>query len=729
MALTKAKIIMAGLAVTAVCIFAPQQLKAQVPEEQMDGVMGQSIEDETVYGDQPDLDTQILKNAPVLTGRSSLKKASAYTSAFLNASFTTIGDYNNATYYHKADYEDDQLINGIDVSYWQANESLKKKYSKDRSKWTQTGLDWERIHAAGIDFAFVRVASRDTKDGSIYTDNCADSHIQGALSNDINVGLYFFSQALNETEARAEAQYVLNLIDKYGWDVSMPIVMDREAGANKRLTGGKLSKAKETAVCQAFADTITAAGYRAGVYASYAWIKNYINTDALYDCSLWVARYNNTTTSYAKSGTPYADAAYDYEFWQYSSSAKIDGYAKSLDVNFWYKDTSEQTTGLKASDGTSGTVNLSWDSAASDVDGYQVWRYDAGQGKYVFLKAIPDCSYADTTIEGGKDYQYKVRCYWTIGGTHYYGTFSSAASVTTLPQRVCGITTQMRTADALGLSWKQTQGAAGYQIYQYNAATNQYEIAADVASGATSYTLSGLTGATEYKFQIRAYENNNGNILPGSFSDVYTDCTLPGQVDLTAVSATGTSALKLTWKAMTGADGYIVYRLDTATGKYKQIATVKGAQTVSYNDQKLAAGKAYTYQVCAYKTCKGKNYTGKSSTAVKGTTKTAAKPAKPVKPAAKPAKPAKVKTLKLSTKASAVTLQWSKVSGATGYQVYRLNTKTGKYTKIAAVRGTSYRNTKLKKGATYRYKVCAYKTVSKKNYYGAFSNTTAIKVK
>ena len=56
MAFTKAKIVMAGLAVTAVCIVAPQQLKAQVPEAQMDGVMGQSIEDETVYESKPDLD-------------------------------------------------------------------------------------------------------------------------------------------------------------------------------------------------------------------------------------------------------------------------------------------------------------------------------------------------------------------------------------------------------------------------------------------------------------------------------------------------------------------------------------------------------------------------------------------------------------------------------------------------------------------------------------------------
>ena len=140
MAFTKAKIVMAGLAVTAVCIVAPQQLKAQVPEAQMDGVMGQSIEDETVYESKPDLDTLIEKNAPVFGNRTSLKKASSYSSAFLNASFTTAGDYTSATYYHKADYADAELVNGIDVSYWQADAAQKKKYSKDRTKWTQT--DW-----------------------------------------------------------------------------------------------------------------------------------------------------------------------------------------------------------------------------------------------------------------------------------------------------------------------------------------------------------------------------------------------------------------------------------------------------------------------------------------------------------------------------------------------------------------------------------------------------------
>lgn len=86
--------------------------------------------------------------------------------------------------------------------------------------------------------------------------------------------------------------------------------------------------------------------------------------------------------------------------------------------------------------------------------------------------------------------------------------------------------------------------------------------------------------------------------------------TLPGQVNLTNVSATGASSVKLTWKAVDGVTGYMIYRLDTATGEYRQIATVKSARTLFYSDQKLAAGKTYTYKVSAYKTYRNKNYRG-----------------------------------------------------------------------------------------------------------------------
>ena len=606
---TKAKIIVAGLVLSAACVLAPQQLRAAVPEAQMDGVMGQSIEDETVYKDDiPAEDTQysLLRSAiSLLSATSTQAVRTSYTQEFEDNSFTTDGDYTSATYYHRSDYEDYQLINGIDVSWWQAKNK------------TTTLLNWEEIHNAGIDFAFVRVGSRDSSSGSIYEDTAADSHIQAALENDINIGLYIFSQALTEKEAREEANFVLNQIDKYDWDVTLPIVIDREKGSYNRLTAGKLSKTKETAVCQAFADTIVEAGYQASVYASYSWIKSYINTDDLTDCGIWIARYNNTTTSNTKSGTAYADVPYDYDFWQYSSTSRVDGYSGNLDTNFWYKDTSIKTTGVKASaESASGPVKLSWSETADDVTGYRVYRYDPDQDKYVYLKSTTSRKYTDEDVTSGKTYQYKVRCYWTIGGTNYYGNYSSVISVTTPPAKVTEVDTETRSSTYLTLNWEKVSGASGYRIYKYNTSSKSYEKVTTISKGSTvSYKITGLTAATEYQFKVRAYKKTDTGTLWGSSSSAYKDCTKPAQTK-NLKAATKSSAVTLTWSKVARAGGYRIYRYNSKTKKYEKIATVKGNKTFSYKDTKLKKGSTMKYKVRAYKTYNGTNYYGAYSEVV-----------------------------------------------------------------------------------------------------------------
>ena len=606
---TKAKIIVAGLVLSAACVLAPQQLRAAVPEAQMDGVMGQSIEDETVYKDDiPAEETQysLLRSAiSLLSATSTQAVSTSYTQDFEDNSFTTDGDYTSATYYHRSDYEDYQLINGIDVSWWQAKNK------------TTTLLNWEEIHNAGIDFAFVRVGSRDSSSGSIYEDTAADSHIQAALENDINIGLYIFSQALTEKEAREEANFVLNQIDKYDWDVTLPIVIDREKGSYNRLTAGKLSKTKETAVCQAFADTIVEAGYQASVYASYSWIKSYINTDDLTDCGIWIARYNNTTTSNTKSGTAYADVPYDYDFWQYSSTSKVDGYSGNLDTNFWYKDTSIKTTGLKATaESATGPVTLSWSEAADDVTGYRVYRYDEDQDKYVYLKSTTSRKYTDEDVTSGKTYQYKVRCYWTIGGTNYYGNDSSVISVATPPAKVTEVDTETRSSTYLTLNWKKVSGASGYRIYKYNTSSKSYEKVTTISKGSTvSYKITGLTVATEYQFKVRAYKKTDTGTLWGSSSSAYKDCTKPAQTK-NLKAATKSSAVTLTWSKVARAGGYRIYRYNSKTKKYEKIATVKGNKTFSYKNTKLKKGSTMKYKVRAYKTYNGTNYYGAYSEVV-----------------------------------------------------------------------------------------------------------------
>ena len=606
---TKAKIIVAGLVLSAACVLAPQQLRAAVPEAQMDGVMGQSIEDETVYKDDisaEDTQYSLLRSTiSLLSATSTQAVSTSYTQDFEDNSFTTDGDYTSATYYHRSDYEDYQLINGIDVSWWQAKNK------------TTTLLNWEEIHNAGIDFAFVRVGSRDSSSGSIYEDTAADSHIQAALENDINIGLYIFSQALTEKEAREEANFVLNQIDKYDWDVTLPIVIDREKGSYNRLTAGKLSKTKETAVCQAFADTIVEAGYQASVYASYSWIKSYINTDDLTDCGIWIARYNNTTTSNTKSGTAYADVPYDYDFWQYSSTSRVDGYSGNLDTNFWYKDTSIKTTGLKATaESATGPVTLSWGKAADDVTGYRVYRYDEDQDKYVYLKSTTSRKYTDEDVTSGKTYLYKVRCYWTIGGTNYYGNYSSVISVTTPPAKVTEVDTETRSSTYLTLSWKKVSGASGYRIYKYNTSSKAYEKVTTISKGSTvSYKITGLTAATEYQFKVRAYKKTDTGTLWGSSSSAYKDCTKPAQTK-NLKAATKSSAVTLTWSKVARAGGYQIYRYNSKTKKYEKIATVKGNKTFSYKNTKLKKGSTMKYKVRAYKTYNGTNYYGAYSEVV-----------------------------------------------------------------------------------------------------------------
>lgn len=600
----KAKLMVAGLVLAAVCVIAPQQLKAEVPAAQMDGVMGQSMEDETVYEETPNLDALIMKGAVSNYSLPATQAAtsSSYSQDFLDNSFTTAGAYTSATYYHRTDYEDYQLINGIDVSWWQ---------TKDKKN---TALNWEKVHDAGIDFAFVRVGSRDSSDGSIYLDTAADSHIQAALDNDINIGLYIFSQALTEKEAQEEAKFVLKQIDKYDWDVTLPIVIDREKGSYNRLTAGKLSKTKETAVCQAFADTITKAGYQASVYASYSWINSYINTDSLDNCGIWIARYNNTTTSNSKSGSAYGDVPYDYDFWQYSSVSRVSGYTGNLDANFWYKDTAIKTTGLKAEAASaSGPVTLSWSKAAEDVTGYRVYRYDETEDKYVYLKATKNRSYSDEDVSSGKTYQYKVRCYWTIGGTNYYGNYSSVVSVTTPPAKVSNVSTEKKSSTYLTLSWKKVSGASGYRVYKYNTGTKAYEKVTTIASGSTtSYKVTGLASATEYQFKVRAYKKTDDATVWGSCSSVYKESTNPLKTKNLKLS-TKSSAVTLSWSKVARSSGYAVYRYDSKTKKYVRIATIKSGKTVTYKDTKLKKGSTKHYKVRAYKTYNGMNYYGSYS--------------------------------------------------------------------------------------------------------------------
>lgn len=178
---------------------------------------------------------------------------------------------------------------------------------------------------------------------------------------------------------------------------------------------------------------------------------------------------------------------------------------------------------------------------------------------------------------------------------------------------------------------------------------------------------------------------------------------------LSASKASYQSA-KLSWKKVSNADGYYIYRATSKTGSFKKIATVKG---LKYTDSKLTCGRTYYYKVRAYKNIKGENVKSVYSSV---------RSARPVLDKA---------AVSLSTKKNAVTIKWKKVSGASGYCVYSATSKNGKYTKVKTITGNktfSYKATKLKAGKKYYYKVRAYRNVNNQKIYGDYSTVKSIKV-
>lgn len=191
---------------------------------------------------------------------------------------------------------------GIDVSAWQ----------KD--------IDWKKVKASGVDFAILRCGYRGSKTGALVEDSYFYKNLTEAKEAGVEVGVYFFTQAINETEAVEEASMVLALVGDT--ELEYPIFIDTE-NTNGRADG--IDKATRTAVCDAFCKTIESAGKKAGIYASRNWFNNKLYDDKLEEHIRWVAEYASTT-AYARR----------YEMWQYTSSGSIDGIEGRVDLDISY---------------------------------------------------------------------------------------------------------------------------------------------------------------------------------------------------------------------------------------------------------------------------------------------------------------------------------------------------------------------------------------------------------
>jgi len=191
----------------------------------------------------------------------------------------------------------------------------------DVSKY-QGEIDWKKVAASGVKFAIIRCGYRGYSTGSLVIDPYFEKNIKNATANGIDVGVYFFSQAINEVEAVEEASMVLSQIKRQF--ITYPVFIDSEAsGADGR--ADKVNTDNRTKICKAFCETIENGGYNAGVYASKNWFNNRLNSSELENYVIWLAEYRDAPT--------YEGV---YNMWQHSSKGSIDGIEGNVDLDLSY---------------------------------------------------------------------------------------------------------------------------------------------------------------------------------------------------------------------------------------------------------------------------------------------------------------------------------------------------------------------------------------------------------
>ena len=193
-------------------------------------------------------------------------------------------------------------LSGIDVSAYQGE------------------IDWAKVKESGVDFAIVRLGYRGYESGKITEDKFAKANLEGASAAGVQLGVYFFSQALNVEEAREEAQYVLDVIKDY--DVTMPVVFDWEHVNNETARTNGMDPYVATDCAKAFLEVIEEAGYWPMMYFNSFQARKLFYLDKLMKYDFWLALYSDRMTF-----------PYKVDMWQYTCTGTIPGVYGNVDVN------------------------------------------------------------------------------------------------------------------------------------------------------------------------------------------------------------------------------------------------------------------------------------------------------------------------------------------------------------------------------------------------------------
>lgn len=588
------------------------------------------------------------------------------------SAFTGSSNFMDKTYTHQDRFVSSGIQQGIDVSYHNGT------------------LDWSTIKAAGVDFAILRAAYRGYgTEGTLVRDAKFAEYMQGAMSQGIPVGAYIYSQAITTAEAVQEANYILNIVRGYSLD--LPIVFDYEFAGVKtgRLdsawSSGKLNKSKMTDIALAFCDTIKNAGYDAMVYANKTFLSKNLDHEVIENAGydVWLAHYT-TNTNYTG----------DYKIWQYTSSGRIPGIeGKRFDCNFMY----------------SGTISMSL--KISNIPNQIYQGYDVSPSVTVTNGGTVLTEGTDYTVSYQNNSGIGTATVNVFGAGIYDGYINLTKTFNIVPDTVQNMQISKAGTNTVDLSWSPVSGADGYTVQIFK---NGKWVSVGNFVG-TSAQISGLLPGSVNYVHIAAYASSNGKTYIGNYNTAVKIETTVGAIN-PRVSAYANNFVTLTWNKQTAANGYEVFKYDASSKKYVLYKNITNPNTNTCKVTGLASNKKYNFKVRAYQIDDSEKTYAPFGAVVSQYTSIA-------KPKLNSAKSTSKKKIKAS---------WSKVGGASGYQVmwstYKNFSKNYK-TKSVKAKYSSKTVTTAQSKKTYYVRVRAYKTINGKKVYSQWSSTKKVKTK
>ncbi len=215
-----------------------------------------------------------------------------------------------------------------------------KRYMENGRKTSYVGVDISKhtgkvyfpsLKAAGVDYVMIRLGSRGYSTGQITLDENFKENIEGAIEAQLDVGIYFYSQAISQDEAVQEANFVVQNLEPYRGKVKYPIAFNMGFVSNDKSRIEGLSREDKTAVSVSFLDAVRAAGYVPMVYGDKEWLIKEVDLTKLQDYDVWLSQEEEIP-----------DYPYRYAMWQYNTDGVLNGIDGGADLNICFVNYSER---------------------------------------------------------------------------------------------------------------------------------------------------------------------------------------------------------------------------------------------------------------------------------------------------------------------------------------------------------------------------------------------------